>query len=283
MYATAIRIGHVFGIPVRVHITLLIILPVMALNYAWFFTPPSVFWGLFAAIGLFASIVLHEAGHSLVAAHAGCPARDILLLPIGGLAQLECLPRRPADEFRVAIAGPAVSLFLAITLGLIGAMSSALGFFQLGRALSLLGSINLMLVLFNLLPSFPMDGGRIFRAWLTPYLGRLTATRVASSLGRFIAILLGIYGVIRFNIFLVFIAVFIYQAAGAEYRMVRIQEAGRERWSGPWISLNDEWPYDEGEVIVSPPPYERRSPMFFIVRPLRMQHDVFDELFDKWR
>lgn len=283
MFSSAIQIGRLWGIPIRVHITLLIVLPVIALNYAWALTPPSLIWGLLAAVGLFASIALHEVGHSLVSAYAGCPARDILLLPIGGLAQLECLPRNPADEFRVAIAGPAVSLMLAIFFGMAGALTGGLKLFRLGQVLSLLGTLNLWLVIFNLLPSFPMDGGRIFRAWLTRYVGRLTATRIATSIGRFLAVVLGVFGFFVGNVFLIVIAIFIYQAAGAEYRMVRIQEAGRFRMSGPWISLNDEWPYEEGEIEVGPPPYARRSPMYFVVRPLRAQHDLFDELFEKWR
>jgi len=282
VFGGSFQIGRLWGIPIRVHVTLLIVLPLIAFDFGLALRPPSIIWGVVAAIGLFTSIALHEVGHSLVGARKGCPARDILLLPIGGLAQLESMPRDPRDEFQVAIAGPAVSFLLAIIGWAAGIALSSAGMHRPGTVIMLLGAVNLMLALFNLLPSFPMDGGRIFRAWLTPKLGRLTATRVAAKVGRFMAIVFGIIGLLKLNVFLILIALFIYQAAGAEYRMVRIQEASRRSQSGPWVSLGDQWPYDE-EIIVSPPPFETRQNSSFFVRPLRAQHDLFDELFEKWR
>ena len=150
-------------------------------------------------------------------------------------------------------------------------------------SLSLLGAVNFMLVLFNLLPSFPMDGGRIFRAWLTPRTGRLMATQIAAKVGRFMAIVFGVIGFFKFNIFLVLIAFFIYQAAGAEYRMVRIQEAARQGPFGKWMPTDEPWTYENEEITVSPPPFRRGGKSHIFVKPLRVQHDLFDDLFEKWR
>lgn len=283
MLGGSYQIGRVYGIPIRVHLTLLIVLPIIAIDFSQLLGRGSFVWGLVAAVGLFASVALHELGHSLVALRKGCRARQILLLPIGGMAQLDRMPSHPRDEFQVAIAGPAVSLFLAGAGWFGGIVLARLGMPRPALVVSLLGAINLMLVLFNLLPSFPMDGGRIFRAWLTPRLGRLLATSIAAKVGRFMAIVFGIVGLLKVNIFLILIAIFIYQAAGAEYRMVRIQEASRHQQYGPWAPpIEKIWPYED-EIIVSPPPYRRGPASTFFVRPIRMQHDLFDDLFEKWR
>ncbi len=283
MLGGSYQIARIYGIPIRVHLTLLLVLPIIAVDFARGMGSNSFFWGLVSAVGLFASVALHELGHSLVAKAKGCRVREILLLPIGGMAQLNRMPSRPQDEFQVAIAGPLVSLVLALAGRYVGAVAYEIGLRHLGLVLSLLGSVNLMLVLFNLLPSFPMDGGRIFRAWLTPRLGKLAATSIAARVGRFMAIAFGIWGLWTVNVFLILIAIFIYQAAGAEYRMVRIQEAARSQpW--PWMPAEESWPYEDDDVVVSPPPYHRRSrTTSYIVRPLRAQHDFFDDLFEKWR
>ena len=283
MFGGSYKIARVFGIPIRVHLTLLLVLPIMALDFGRALGPGQFFWGVVAALGLFASIALHELGHSIVAIRKGCRVRDILLLPIGGVAQLESMPRKPRDEFHVAIAGPAVSLALAVIGRFGGQFLAAAGLLAPARVLVVLGGINLMLVLFNLLPSFPMDGGRVFRAWLTPKLGRLAATAVAAKVGRFMAILFGMWGLFTWNIFLILIAVFIYQAAGAEYRMVRMQESPPSPFWPPWVVQQEPMTYDEDEVTVSPPPYERSRPASSANRPLKAQRDLFDDLFQNWK
>lgn len=280
MFGSSYRIGTVWGIPIKVHVTLLLVLPIIALDFSQALGPHSFYLGLLGAIGLFASVVLHELGHSLVALKKGCRAREILLLPIGGIAQMDRLPTNPNDEFQVAIAGPAVSLGLWLLCWSVGDLLLGLGLPRIGRMINLLGYVNMMLLLFNLLPSFPMDGGRIFRAWLTPKTGRLLATSIAAKVGRFMAIVFGLIGLFTFNIFLILIAIFIYQAAGAEYRMVRIQEAQNRAQGGPWV--REDWPYDD-DVVVSPPPYRSHRASSFFVRPIRAQHDIFDDLFKKWR
>ena len=221
--ANSYSIGNVFGIPIRVHVTLLVFLPLFAFSFMPVGGPQGLFYGALGAVGLFASVALHEIGHSLVARAKGSRILEILLLPIGGMARLNALPRRPIDEIQTALAGPAVSL----VLGLAG-LFFAPPLFSFNPLLAVvvheLGRINFMLVLFNLIPSFPMDGGRVFRAALVPRLGRLPATQLAAKVGRGFAWLFGLWaiwpvfhgGTIRFTLLL--IAYFIYQAAGAEAR-----------------------------------------------------------------
>lgn len=281
MFGTSYQIARIQGIPIRVHVTMLLVLPLIALDFGMLLGPHSFGWGLLAAAGLFLSVALHELGHSMVAVRKNCRVRQILLLPIGGMAQMESIPTDPNDEFQMAIAGPAVSAGLWLIGWALGDALLSAGLARAGTVVRLLGSVNLLLVLFNLLPSFPMDGGRIFRAWLTPKVGRLLATKIAAKIGRLMAIVFGIVGLLKLNFFLVLIAIFIYQAAGAEYRMVRIQEAAGRTQSGPWVSMHDEWP--EEDITVSPPPFRTGRTSSVFVRPLRAQHDLFEDLFKKWR
>lgn len=268
--------------PVYAHVTLLILLPVIAVQVAQNARVPF-FWGLAGAVGFFASIVLHELGHSLVAIRKGGRVRQILLLPIGGMAQMDELPARPRDELHMAAAGPAVSLALALLAKPLAWLMLSLGWRTPALLALMLGRINLMLALFNLLPSFPMDGGRIFRAWLTPKLGRLWATHIAAGVGRFIAVLFGIVALFQFNPFLLMIAFFVYQSAGAEARQVAWQEGRREAASGPGPTPERAWPGGEDEIYVSPPPYARRPPGRSFDQALRTLRGWFDDLFEKWR
>lgn len=252
------NIGNILGIPIKVHVTLLIILPLLALRIG---TGLGIhfFWGLVAAAGLFGSVALHELGHAVVAMNKRIRVREILLLPIGGLAQLERMPSRPRDEIHIAVAGPLVSLALAVG-------SFFLYLFFAGwmpRSVPLLflvvASMNFMLAIFNMLPSFPMDGGRVFRAWLTPRLGRVAATRIAAQTGRGMAIIFGIWGLFRGEPMLMVIAVFIYMAAGAEYRQVVMQSHMQRGFSSFSPFDRDEDDDEEDRVEVSPPPYERNT------------------------
>ena len=247
--ANSYSIGNVFGIPIRVHVTLLIFLPLFAFSFMPVDGPLGLFYGALGAVGLFASVALHEIGHSLVARAKGSRILEILLLPIGGMARLNALPRRPIDEIQTALAGPAVSL----VLGLAG-LFFAPPLFSFNPLLAVvvheLGRINVMLVLFNLIPSFPMDGGRVFRAALVPRLGRLPATQLAAKVGRGFAWLFGLWaiwpvfhgGTIRFTLLL--IAYFIYQAAGAEARQAEweaLAELQQGQPSGLFDDLLRKW------------------------------------------
>lgn len=272
MLNSSYTVAKPFGIPIKVHISLLILWPLLASDY-------GALLGTLVMVGLFTSIALHELGHSVVALAQGCRVREILLMPIGGAAQLERIPSRPRDEFLMAIAGPAVSFALAMAGIFLGPwVPSPWVYPQLQVNLfQFLGWVNLGLVVFNLLPSFPMDGGRVLRAMLTPRLGRLRATYIAARLGKAMAILFGVYGLLgpRQSWSLIAIAFFIYIAAGNEYRAVRMQEAAKRGGFREWPPFfasppppPPPPPYAGGDadgdgenaVIVSPPPYERGPP-----------------------
>ena len=256
---SAYRICDVLGIPVRLHITLLFFLPLLV-PYIASGLGLNLLLALVAVAGFFASITLHELGHSVVAMRHGCTVRQILLMPIGGVAQLTHIPESPRAEILVALAGPAVSLVLAIVAGLVAFPLHALGLHGLTQVFTVWAAVNLVLLLFNLLPSFPMDGGRVFRALMTPRIGRLRATRIASQLGRIMAVLFGLYGLWRLNFILVAIAFFIHRAAGAEYRMVEARESwrGASPYAGYWFGSRPPPVPPEAvsdEVVVGPPPY----------------------------
>ena len=277
--ANSYSIGTIFGIPIRLHITLLIFLPLFAIGLAPMAGLSGLFYGALGAVGLFASVVLHEAGHSLVARAKGSRILEILLLPIGGMARLDRMPRRPIDEIQTALAGPAVSFALGMA-GLWFAPAIRLINPVLAFMVAALGRINIILAIFNLIPSFPMDGGRVFRAVLTPRLGRLQATRIAAKLGRGIAWVFGIFAVlpllqgrgIHFSLLL--IAFFVHQAAGAEARMVEHEAAfARQR-----AQMGGLWQIPDSEVEVGPPPYARPRP-----DPRTATRGIFDNLIDPWR
>ncbi len=260
-----ITIARPYGIPLKLHWTLIIFLPFIALRMAAGMGIASSLWGWAAAFGLFASVALHELGHSLVARGRGYPVRDIVLTPIGGVAFLAAAPRRPNDELVIAIAGPIVSLALAILCWLLAAPLGKMALYNLAMTVDFLGYINMGLVLFNMLPCFPMDGGRVFRAWQAKKHGRLEATRRAVKLGKFFAILFVILG-LRYNLFLVVIAFVVWQAAAAEYRVVQMQERPPrnpfEGFMDPLSIFRTQPPpiprqHEVTDVEVGPPPYEK--------------------------
>jgi Zn-dependent protease len=245
----------VMGIPVRIHITLVILLIVVAIKFG--------IGGILYAIGIFASVALHELGHSWVAIRKGCRVHEIMLLPIGGVAKMDRIPTRPMDEILVAAAGPLTSFLLAVFFGWLG---------ELYFIFKPLYYINRMLCLFNLIPCFPMDGGRIFRAFITPRLGRLKATALAVRIGRILAVAGGIFGLIDHDYLLVVIAIFIYQAAGAEYRAVYMQQM-----SQGWFTEGQ-----PADIEVSPPPYARKAPPFWAGWKNKT-NAFFNDLFKNWQ
>lgn len=272
MIKRSYKLTTVMGIPIRVHISLIILLPVLALQFMPWFGTAAFFFGLLSAAGVFLSVALHELGHSWVAIRKGCHVREIMLLPIGGVAKMTHIPTRPMDEALLAFAGPAVSLLLALFCRSAGKLILSSGLVQLAVLFFVLSAINMALFLFNLLPSFPMDGGRIFRAFMTPRIGRLKATALAARIGRIMAVAGGIWGLFHGNILLIVIAIFIYQAAGAEYRAVYMQHMSQD-----WFTVGQQ----DADVEVSPPPYARK------VRPVwkewtQKAHGFFNDLFKNW-
>jgi len=229
----SIKLGRLAGIDVYMHATFLLLLGWIGLSY-WFETGSiaSTVSGVFFILALFACVVLHEYGHALTARRFGIGTRDITLLPIGGLARLERIPRDPTQELLVALAGPAVNVVIA---GVLYAYMAAVGSTQTlldlqnmdvtsGSMIARLFVINVALVLFNLLPAFPMDGGRVLRALLAMRMSYARATQSAANIGQLMALLFGFVGLFT-NPFLLFIAFFVWIGAGQEAGMVQMQSA----------------------------------------------------------
>jgi Zn-dependent protease len=204
------KLFRLLGFRIGAHWTLPIALAVAGFSFGGV-------WGVLLAATLFASILAHELGHAVIARRLGVPIAGIDLHMFGGVAKMAAPPRSPNDEIAIAIAGPIVSLALAGAL--LGAHALAGG-----GVLLWLGSANLMLALFNLVPALPLDGGRVFRALLAKrrglYRGTLTAVRVA----RVFALLLGVSGLFSGQLMLVFLAVLIWMMGSAELRNVEQHE-----------------------------------------------------------
>lgn len=218
------KIGRVAGIELRVHATFLILLVWLAIvYYREAGTLAGAAGGIVFTLALFASVVLHEFGHALTARRFGVPTRDITLLPIGGVARLQYIPEQPKQELAVALAGPAVTLTIAAliwivlrALGLSTAPpSAAVPLGTRGSFFVQLMWVNVSLLVFNLLPAFPMDGGRVLRALLALRMPHLRATAVAARLGKAFALLFGIVGLL-YNPILVLIALFVWLSAASE-------------------------------------------------------------------
>lgn len=216
------RIGRVDGIDLRVHATFLILLAWLAIVYYRDFGITGAARGLIFTFALFMSVVLHELGHALVARRVGVPTRDITLLPIGGVAHFDHMPERPGQEVAIALAGPAVTLTIAVLLGVglrllglpMGLTENAIARGG-GAMVAQLMWVNVSLLLFNLLPAFPMDGGRMLRATLALRNDYLRATEMAARVGRAFALLFAVVGLL-FNPMLVLIALFVWVGATAE-------------------------------------------------------------------
>jgi Zn-dependent protease len=216
------KVGEYAGIGVFIHVTFVLIL-VWAAVGEWMRLPTvaSALGGVAFVLAIFACVVMHEFGHALMARRYGIRTRDITLYPIGGIARLERMPDKPIQEFWVAIAGPAVNVAIAALLfGVLWLMHRVGGAFDLtltqGSFLSRLLVVNVFLVAFNMLPAFPMDGGRVLRALLALRLEYSRATRIAAIVGRVMAAGFGILGFMSGNFVLMFIAVFVWMGAGQE-------------------------------------------------------------------
>jgi Zn-dependent protease/predicted transcriptional regulator len=218
------KIGRVSGIDLRVHATFAILLIWLALLYYQDTgTAAGAARGVLFTLAMFGSVVLHELGHALTARRFGASTRDITLLPIGGVAHLEHIPTQPHQELWIALAGPAVTVGIAAAiyillrvLGLpVGFVKEATAHGERGAFLAQLMWVNVSLVIFNLLPAFPMDGGRVLRAVLAFRMDYLRATEVAARVGKWFALLFGIIGLLV-SPFLVLIGLFVWLAAASE-------------------------------------------------------------------
>jgi Zn-dependent protease/CBS domain-containing protein len=223
------KIGRIAGIDLYIHATFfLLILWVVALHAFQGRGLSGVLSGVAFILALFGCVVLHEFGHALTARRFGIPTKDITLLPIGGVSRFERMPDKPWQEFWVAIAGPLTSLATAAVIYL--ALFFA-GGFQPVTGLSITGGpflerllvANVALAIFNLIPAFPMDGGRVLRALLATRFDHVRATQTAAAIGQALALVFGLFGLFR-DPFLLFIAFFVWIGAAAEAHSVQLKE-----------------------------------------------------------
>lgn len=237
-------IGRYFGIPLKLHWSFFLLVPfVMYYGHS-----EEEYWKSIAFLGsfvllVFVCVVLHEYGHALMARRFGVGTLDVILSPIGGVARLRNMPEKPAHELWIALAGPFVNVVIAALMtGLLFVLQreALLGFFSGGTFEEMAGelesqpnslgyvmlvgvlALNLTLVLFNMLPAFPMDGGRVLRALLAMRLGRLRATRIASIIGQIIAIGFVIFAISNSHFSLGLIGVFVFMMASKEYQSVKM-------------------------------------------------------------
>jgi Zn-dependent protease/predicted transcriptional regulator len=226
------RIGRIAGIDLRIHATFVLLLVWVAVrDYQQERTADAALGGVLFILALFASVILHELGHALTARRFGIPTRDITLLPIGGVAQLQRMPREPKQELLIALAGPGVTVALVVILyallRLTGQPVSPVE--AAGREVPFLTQLmwtNVILAVFNLLPAFPMDGGRVLRAALAMRTEYANATRIAAGVGKAFALLFGLAGLFWFdNPFLVFVALFVWLGAASESTTAQFRTA----------------------------------------------------------
>ncbi|MEP9354296.1 site-2 protease family protein [Xanthobacter sp. KR7-65] len=232
----SVTIGRLGETAIRIHVTFLLFLVWIWAAYYRSGGAQAAWEGVLFVALLFACVLLHELGHVFAARHYGVKTPDITLWPFGGIANLERIPEKPSEELVVAVAGPAVNVVIALillvvlsfTLGASGINTEDLAKIEdPGKSLLVkLAGANIFLVLFNLIPAFPMDGGRVLRALLAMNMGFARATAVAASIGQGIAIGLGLLGIFT-NPMLMIIGVFVFLAASGEAGQVQLKEASR--------------------------------------------------------
>jgi Zn-dependent protease/CBS domain-containing protein len=227
----SVNVGTIAGTAVRIHFTFLIFLAWIVLAAGLSGGPAAAWDGLAFMVLVFACVLAHEFGHILTARAFGVPTPDVTLLPIGGVARLARIPEKPSEEFLVAVAGPLVNVAIAVVLVVLfgaGVHQSDLVTIESTRVslIDRLAAVNLFLALFNMIPAFPMDGGRVLRALLAIRLGHVRATEIAATIGQFVAFVLGFLGLFG-NPMLIFIAIFVYLAAASESQLVAIRAMSR--------------------------------------------------------
>ena len=224
------KLGVVTGIPIYIHSTfVLVIIWVAYVHFAQGEGLAATLAGVLFILALFGCVVLHEFGHALTARRYGIRTRDITLLPIGGVARLEKMPDDPRQEFWVALAGPAVNVVIAVGLFVVLSASGGLQpvdeiSITRGPFFQRIMVVNVILVVFNMLPAFPMDGGRVLRAVLAMRMDYSRATQAAASIGQGMALLFALLG-LMYNPFLVFIALFVWIGAAQEASIVQMKSA----------------------------------------------------------
>jgi Zn-dependent protease/CBS domain-containing protein len=242
MMSWSIKLFSIKGIDIKIHTLFFLILIWAA--YRWSVSTGAglqgALFGVVATILLFVAVLLHELGHSFQAMKYKVKVKDITLMPLGGVAQIEELPKDPKQELKIALAGPMVNFAIVAILVVIGAILQTRAIISIDELVASLGQTNwagmlayltmanLILGLFNLLPAYPMDGGRILRALLSMRMDHTKATRIAAAVGQGLAFTMGLIGFINGQFTLILIAIFIWLGAGQESRGVQVQDSLRE-------------------------------------------------------
>lgn len=223
----SLRLGSIRGTAIYIHVTFLILLAWLFVLYYSHGGAAAAWQGTALIALIFFCVLLHEFGHVFAARHFGVPTRDVTLWPFGGISSMERMPEKPSQELIVALAGPAVNVAIAAVLLLwLGPRFNAENLTSLDNpGISLVAKLagaNIILVIFNLIPAFPMDGGRVLRALLAMYMSNARATQLAASIGQGFAIVFGILGLF-YNPILLIIAVFVFLAASGEASQAQLR------------------------------------------------------------
>ena len=226
------RLVRVFGIEIKVHVTFFLLLAWIGWLYHRSGGTPAAIDGVLFVLLIFVCVLLHELGHALAAAHYGIKTPDITLLPIGGMARLERIPEKPSQEIAVTLAGPAVNILIAAVLGVAIGLTTGIpdpqALQQTGLPMTVrLFAVNIWLVIFNAIPAFPMDGGRLLRALLAMRMNYARATQIAANIGHGIAFLFFIVG-LWVSPMLILIAVFVYFGASNEALMAQMRSISKD-------------------------------------------------------
>lgn len=226
------RLVRIFGIEIKIHVTFFLLLAWIGWLYHRSGGTPAAIDGVLFVLLIFACVLLHELGHALAAAHYGIKTPDITLLPIGGMARLERMPEKPSQEIAVTLAGPAVNILIAAVLGVAIGLTTGIpdpqALEQTGLPMTVrLFAVNIWLVIFNAIPAFPMDGGRLLRALLAMRMNYARATQIAANIGHGIAFLFFIVGLWT-SPMLILIAVFVYFGASNEALMAQMRSISKD-------------------------------------------------------
>jgi Zn-dependent protease len=224
------KVGRLAGIDVFMHFTFILLISWVALvHWRQGQSVTAALAGVIFILAVFLCVVLHEFGHALMARRFGIKTRDIILLPIGGVARLERVPTNPVQELWVALAGPAVNVVIAVALFFWLRVTASLEPLQTltittGPFMERIMAVNIFMIVFNMIPAFPMDGGRVLRALLATRKEYGRATRIAASIGQGIAVIFGFVGLF-YNPLLLFIALFVWIGAAQEGSMAQFKSA----------------------------------------------------------